>query len=62
MKTRDEIEIQLKAISQRLITLKPVEADAEHFAEVIKSTAVLAEDVSAKVRQLDKAKVSLMEA
>ncbi|CAG7837269.1 unnamed protein product [Allacma fusca] len=56
MKTRDDIEIQLKTISQRLSSLKPVEAEAEHFAEVIKSTAVLAEDVSAKVRQLDKSK------
>ncbi len=55
---RDEIELQLKTIGKKLSNLKPVETEAEHFAEVIKSTAALAEDVSAKVRQLDKAKVT----
>lgn len=54
---RTELEFQLRALSKKLSNLKPVEAEAQHFAEVIKSTALLAEDVSAKVRLLDKAKV-----
>lgn len=57
LKERDEIELQLKTIGKKLSNLKPVETEAEHFAEVIRSTALLADDVSAKVRQLDKAKV-----
>jgi len=49
----------LKAIKKKLLTLKPVENEAEYFAQVIKSTAALAEGVSQKVKQLDKAKVTL---
>jgi hypothetical protein len=55
---RSEVEFQLKTLCKKLSNLKPVEAEAQHFAEVIRSTAILAEDVSAKVRVLDKAKVT----
>jgi hypothetical protein len=57
LSARVEIEFQVRTLSKKLANLKPVEAEAKHFAEVIRSTAILAEDVSAKVRVLDKAKV-----
>ncbi len=57
LSNRSEIEFQLRTLSKKLANLKPVEAEAKHFAEVIRNTASLAEDVSAKVRVLDKAKV-----
>jgi len=57
LSNRTDIEIHLKALTNKLSNLKPIEAEAQHFASVISSTAALAEDVSAKVRVLDKAKV-----
>ncbi|CAL8096841.1 unnamed protein product [Orchesella dallaii] len=56
LSNRSDLEFQLRSLSKKLSNLKPVEAESQHFAEVIKSTALLAEDVSAKVRLLDKAK------
>lgn len=52
------LEGHLRAASQAYSRLGAVRADAEAAAGMVDRTAALARDVSAKVRQLDLARVS----
>jgi hypothetical protein len=52
------LEAKLRGITKMLPNLQIVHSDAEQLAEMITFTSTLAENVSAKVRQLDIARVS----
>lgn len=52
------LEGQLRTASQAYTRLGEVKGDAQIAADMVDKTAVLARDVSAKVRQLDVARVS----
>lgn len=53
------LEGKLRNASQAYTKLADVKADALEAAEMVDKTAALAQDVSAKVRQLDLARVSM---
>lgn len=52
------LEGQLRTASQAYTKLNEVKSDAQTACHMVETTAVLARDVSAKVRQLDLARVS----
>lgn len=52
------IEGRLRSASQGYNKLTEVKADAQTAADMVEKTAALARDVSAKVRQLDLARVT----
>lgn len=52
-----QIEAKLRNVSLLFPRLNTVKSDAKHLSEMIQFTSVLAENVSAKVRELDLAKV-----
>lgn len=53
------LEGRLRTASQAYTKLGEVKGDAQTAADMVDKTAALARDVSAKVRQLDLARVSL---
>jgi hypothetical protein len=52
-----QIEAKLRNVSLLVPRLNTVKSDAKHLSEMINFTCTLAENVSAKVRELDVAKV-----
>lgn len=52
-----QIEAKLRNVSLLVPRLNTVKSDAKHLLEMINFTCALAENVSAKVRELDTAKV-----
>lgn len=52
-----DIEAKLRNVCLLVPRLKSVKSDAKHLSEMINFTCTLAENVSAKVRELDVAKV-----
>lgn len=52
-----DIEAKLRNVSLLVPRLKSVKSDAKHLSGMIHFTCTLAENVSAKVRELDIAKV-----
>jgi len=57
-----QIEAKLRNVSLLFPRLNTVKSDAKHLFEMIQFTSVLAENVSAKVRELDLAKVRMFPA
>lgn len=53
------LEGRLRTASQAYTKLGEVKSDAQTAADMVDKTAALAKDVSAKVRQLDLARVSI---
>ncbi len=55
------VEAKLRNVSLLVPRLNTIKSDAQHLSEMIQFTCSLAENVSAKVRELDIAKVSISE-
>ncbi len=59
MSRQCHLEAKLRSVTKALPNLQIVKSDAQHLSEMIAHTSNLAENVSAKVRKLDDARVNI---